>query len=117
MAAPGEAPSYVGTVRGSPADGLPGVHMLQVVLPRGSASQLLLKMLSLVEKSRWHLHRLAFVTEAPPLADDAERTVLGSGSAEQVRRDTTSSGTCLGWHYVNFTGPSMILPSCAIRRD
>lgn len=84
VASAGQPPSYVGTVRATPAVGMAGVHTLHVVVPGGSACRLLLKMLSLAEKARWHLHRLAFVTEAPPSVDEGNAT----GSAEQVHPNT-----------------------------
>lgn len=98
VASPGEPPSYVGTVRAAPADGMPGVHTLRVAVPRVSGCRLLLKMLSLVEKSRWQLHRLAFVTDAPAL--------VPAGSSEQVRSDTCCIVVhgCLARHEVPVAG-------------
>ena len=81
MAPAGQPASYVGTVRGSPAGGTPGAHTLHVAVQTPGSCRLALKMLSLTDKARWQLHRLAFVTDAPEAAPDA-----GAGdSTKRVR--------------------------------
>lgn len=53
------------TVRGVPTDGISNFHTLLLEVPHITGCRLLLKMLSIPEKSRWSLERLTLVTEVP----------------------------------------------------
>ena len=51
------------TVRGVPTNGISNFHTLLLEVPHIVGCRMLLKMLSISEKSRWDLNRLTLVTE------------------------------------------------------